>query len=313
MNWKPAILAAAFAALTWPCAAADLVCQISDEQSNHLVYSFDWPGSAPQVKPGLGSAMIEVGFTKNYDDPIVGDIGRRPVWTYVQPNSGGNIAGLWSRKDKDWGIGFVHAGGAATLWHSDHAIGQGSCHYEAGSRHDPDPDYVRTPAPATPPPSGYAVAPTANCVDRSSPLCGQSPAPPPATVARSDDSVALFTDDGGRSLHIGVDLNDGVGPHQFLLDTGATNVTVTENIADDLLRYDEAAEIDPGRATLADGSERLTRRIVIKTLTVGSHVLHDVVAGVNPNDSQMLLGWSVLNRIGKFTIDAVNGKLIFNG
>jgi predicted aspartyl protease len=46
-------------------------------------------------------------------------------------------------------------------------------------------------------------------------------------------------------------------------------------------------------------------------VTIGSHVLRDVRAGVAPDGTDMLLGLPVLNKIGRFTIDSVNHKLIF--
>ena len=51
--------------------------------------------------------------------------------------------------------------------------------------------------------------------------------------------------------------------------------------------------------------------MIISTLVVSSHALHDVEAGIAPQGADMLLGMSVLNRIGKFSADAAKGKLIF--
>jgi clan AA aspartic protease (TIGR02281 family) len=97
----------------------------------------------------------------------------------------------------------------------------------------------------------------------------------------------------------------------MLVDTGSTSLTVNESIAHRLLARGLAREGQKETVTLADGSEREEQDIIIDTVTIGSHVLHDVVAGVSPDGADMLLGLSALNTIGRFTIDGANHKLIF--
>jgi predicted aspartyl protease len=67
-----------------------------------------------------------------------------------------------------------------------------------------------------------------------------------------------------------------------------------------------AHEGPQGIATLADGPQREQQSVIVDTVTIGSHVLHDVLAGVSPDGSPMLLGLPVLNKIGRFTIDGAN-------
>jgi hypothetical protein len=291
MNWKPGILAAAaFTALATPCAAADFTCSITDQQGNQLIYEFDYPTATDrQGRTDLDSAMIEVGFTKNHSEAIVHEVGHRPVWTYVIADGKGGSPTLWSRMDKGWAITFelLRRGiFKAALWHNDYAVGSGSCvliEPPARPIQQAPPIQQASPAPQQP----YAVMPPANCVDRSAPQCNQTPAPQPSVSASSGDSVALTSDDGGRSLYLFADL--GTGPYRFLLDTGATDLVVTEGVANDLLKNGMATEGPPAEVRLADGS------------------VHEQNTG-----GSMLIGMSVLNRIGKITIDAVNRKLIFN-
>ena len=66
--------------------------------------------------------------------------------------------------------------------------------------------------------------------------------------------MPITVEDGGRRLHIFADL--GTGPYRFLLDTGATDMTVTESVAAELLRGSKAVEGPIGEVTLADGSVR---------------------------------------------------------
>jgi hypothetical protein len=47
------------------------------------------------------------------------------------------------------------------------------------------------------------------------------------------------------------------------------------------------------------------------TISIGGHVLHNISAGVAPNDAPPLLGFSVLSQTGRFTIDMNASMLIF--
>ena len=127
----------------------------------------------------------------------------------------------------------------------------------------------------------------------------------------SADSVALHTNDDGRSLFIDVDL--GTSAYSFQLDTGASDMTVTETVAAGLIRDAHATSGSPETVTLADGSEHTVRSITINTVTVGTHRVSDVHATVSPDSAPMLLGMGVLNRIGRFTVDAPSRQLTFDG
>jgi hypothetical protein len=52
----------------------------------------------------------------------------------------------------------------------------------------------------------------------------------------------------------------------------------------------------------------MEQAVGVETLTVGANVLHRVPFTVTPDSkAQMLLGLSVMERIGKFTIDTRRG------
>jgi hypothetical protein len=88
--------------------------------------------------------------------------------------------------------------------------------------------------------------------------------------------------------------------------------SIWPSIADQLVASGQAVELEPVEVTLADHSKVAERAIGVETLTVGDNVLHKVLFTVTPdNKAQMLLGLSVLERIGKFSIDPANGRLIF--
>jgi clan AA aspartic protease (TIGR02281 family) len=84
----------------------------------------------------------------------------------------------------------------------------------------------------------------------------------------------------------------------MLIDTGATGATVTESIANKLVNSSQASELSGGgTSTLADGTVHDVRLISINTVIIGGHEVHNVHAGVSPNNADMLLGMSVLRQI----------------
>jgi len=127
----------------------------------------------------------------------------------------------------------------------------------------------------------------------------------------SADSVALRTGDDGKSLFIDADL--GTSAYSFVLDTGASDLTVTETVAARLVRDGHATSGQPETVTLADGSSHTVPTLTINTVTVGTHRVSDVHATVSSDNAPMLLGMGVLNRIGRFSVDAPNRQLTFDG
>lgn len=98
---------------------------------------------------------------------------------------------------------------------------------------------------------------------------------------------------------------------KMTIDTGASEMSVVEGLAQKLLANGDATTADSGKVTLANGVMEDERRIVIKTVKIGNHELHDVPAGIVPDGTMMLLPFPVLNMVGRFTIDTVSSKLIF--
>jgi clan AA aspartic protease (TIGR02281 family) len=98
----------------------------------------------------------------------------------------------------------------------------------------------------------------------------------------------------------------------MLVDTGATDMTVTNNVAEQLLDSEQATLGPSGEVTLADGSIHASGNIYIKTVTIAGHELHNVIAGIVPDNADMLLGFSVLNQVsGRFVIDTTRSELTF--
>jgi len=154
------------------------------------------------------------------------------------------------------------------------------------------------------------VAPTPPPVSAAPP---SRPAPEvtgrPAPQMSGGFTVPIISD--GNKAIVRVTLG-GIEPVPMLIDTGSSGLAITETFAKDLVAHGDANEM-PGTVdtTLANGSVEKNRIITIRQIAIGGHVLRDVEAMVGPDGSPLLLGFPVLNQLGKFTIDTANSQLIF--
>jgi hypothetical protein len=126
---------------------------------------------------------------------------------------------------------------------------------------------------------------------------------------KAADVIMLKSD--GQSLLLDVGLGGRLLP--FVLDTGASSMTVTPEVADWLIRNGHAQWGLHETVTYADGKPHDVPTLTIYSVTVGTHTVSDAHASVMPAGSPMLLGLGVLNAIGKFEVDAPRRTLIFNG
>ncbi len=105
-----------------------------------------------------------------------------------------------------------------------------------------------------------------------------------------------------RDGHYYVTLELNGAPTRFVVDTGATDIVLTQSDA-------AAAGLDPtnlnyfGRAFTANGEVR-TAPVRLETVTIGPHEDRDVSAVVNEGEmEQSLLGMGYLQRWGKIEIE----------
>ena len=103
---------------------------------------------------------------------------------------------------------------------------------------------------------------------------------------------------------------------EFLLDTGASEVTIPADVFLTLLRTHTVGQEDfigTGRYVLADGSERASKRFRLREVRVGHHVLSDVVANVAPVQSEYpLLGQSFLSKFSSWSINNKSATLVLS-
>ena len=145
---------------------------------------------------------------------------------------------------------------------------------------------------------------------------------PPLTTALAPEPTSIQPTQSTSSVLVVPIISDGIGgrkvdvilgigtPETMLIDTGATIVSIPQDIADQLISIGDAVVITDGRFIIADGTTSTQNIIDIGRFTIGGRTIYHVKAGVGPIGSMMLLGTNVLDRFGKYTVDPTNNQLI---
>ena len=105
---------------------------------------------------------------------------------------------------------------------------------------------------------------------------------------------------------------NGVISLHFILDTGASEVTIPADVALTLLRTGTITQRDflPGKAyELADGSVVQSSRFILRELDLGGIRITQVPASIAPATASLLLGQSFLTRIESWELD--NNRHVF--
>ena len=100
---------------------------------------------------------------------------------------------------------------------------------------------------------------------------------------------------------------------KFVVDSGATDVTISSDVAQTLTRMGKLSRADylgHGDFILADGSHLPSQLFVIRSLKVGDRELHDVTAVITNSRGSLLLGQSFLRRFKSWSIDNRRGVLV---
>ena len=137
-----------------------------------------------------------------------------------------------------------------------------------------------------------------------------SPALPQVEVgAGVRDAIPFRNVNGGLFVYA----NLGGVPHNMQLDTGAGSSTVTLPVAEVLVARRQAT-VMPGffRYGMADGHVSEHQKIIVHTVRIGRHVLHDVRMAVTDDGANLLLGLPELSAIGNFTVDQSRSQIRFN-
>ena len=137
-----------------------------------------------------------------------------------------------------------------------------------------------------------------------------APAPqPPVAQGSAHDSMPITL--VGTKVIAPVILGGSLAV-DMMIDTGCTDLAITQSIADQLLASGQATYGEDVEYTLADGSKHINKTLNIETVSIGGHVLHNVHAGIGEEGGMLLLGFTVLQQISpKFSIDSAAGVLTF--
>jgi len=99
---------------------------------------------------------------------------------------------------------------------------------------------------------------------------------------------------------------NGVLTLNFILDTGASEVSIPADVALTLLRTGTITQSDflPGKFyELADGSIAKNSRLIIRELDLGVIKINQVPASIGSTNSTLLLGQSFLSRLDSWSLD----------
>lgn len=139
----------------------------------------------------------------------------------------------------------------------------------------------------------------------------EAPAPVLALSKKpATEAIPLRWQDGGYV--VSGQINERI-TLDFVLDSGATDVTIPADVARTLMRTGTLTQKDLlGEQTsqLADGSFSKSRGVMIRTLKIGDIELQNVEASIGPTAGPLLLGQSVLRRFTSWTIDNSQPALI---
>jgi clan AA aspartic protease (TIGR02281 family) len=128
-----------------------------------------------------------------------------------------------------------------------------------------------------------------------------------AALART---TALFHRRGG--VFVVPALLNGSTETYFVVDSGASNVQIPQEIADELTRLGSLGPKDGlgDRAfVVADGRKLVLRTIRLRSVRVGNRTMDNVLASVGAPHSQALLGQSLLRRLNWWKIDNVKNAI----
>jgi predicted aspartyl protease len=129
-----------------------------------------------------------------------------------------------------------------------------------------------------------------------------------ADLSLAEDSIPIYPDRGGASAL--VDVIVGGQPVRMLLDTGATVMQISNDLAQRIVRDRQGTWGNPIKITLADGSMVQQPTIDIGEVRIGSHSIRNVTAAYT-DGGDMIMAFPVVNSIAPFKIDTRNRKLVF--
>src|SRR4051794_39499199 len=124
------------------------------------------------------------------------------------------------------------------------------------------------------------------------------------------DTIQLVQ--SGGVYMVPVRINDAI-TIPFVLDSGAADISVPEDVFKTLIRTGTVMESDflaPATYVNADGVTRSRQRFILHQLRVGDQVIKDVVASVASDKADPLLGQNFLKKLPTWTMDNTRHTLV---
>lgn len=135
-----------------------------------------------------------------------------------------------------------------------------------------------------------------------------------SAAAAQDGGEIIPLDKLGGVYHLPVELN-GFLQLSFILDTGAAEMSIPANVVN-ILRVSgtlKESDILSGKIfILANGRRVESPRVLIRKVKIGNRVLRNVPATVSEEDSPLLLGQSLLEKVGSYTFDSHRQVLVLH-
>jgi predicted aspartyl protease len=133
--------------------------------------------------------------------------------------------------------------------------------------------------------------------------------------SKEEGSTVVKLVKAGGVYEVPVLLNDAL-TIKFVIDSGATDVSITPDVFITLIRTGTVSKSDflpDASYTQADGTTTKNKRFRLHTVRIGGRVLRDVHCSVSPSlEGAMLLGQSALEKLGKFSIDYESQSLVID-
>ena len=164
--------------------------------------------------------------------------------------------------------------------------------------------------------SNYCYGPVGGAPASWTPCGGDSAAGKPSAKALADATLARATERFQRMGGVFVlpATINGTSTAYFIVDSGASNVQIPEELAEEMRRngtLTEADSLGQRRFTLADGSGLQQRIVRLRSIRIGERTMENVMASVSPARSRALLGQSFLRRLSSWKIDNVRNSIEF--
>lgn len=131
-----------------------------------------------------------------------------------------------------------------------------------------------------------------------------------ATLPALSETIRL--EQSGGVYMLPVRINDTL-TIPFILDSGAAEVVITEDIFSVLRRAGTVSQSDfvgTGKYTVAGGATVSSDRYLIHKMSVGEHVITDVIANVVSVKGDPLLGQTFLQKLPAWTLDNAQHALV---